>query len=53
MRARLFEPFVSTKRNGTGLGLSVSNEIMKAHGGSIEIAGAKGQGACIRVIFPI
>lgn len=33
--ATLFEPFVTTKRNGTGLGLSVTREIIVAHGGTI------------------
>jgi signal transduction histidine kinase len=33
--ATLFEPFVTTKRNGTGLGLSVTREIILAHGGTI------------------
>ena len=37
-RARLFEPFYTTKPGGTGLGLAVSQVIARAHGGAIEVA---------------
>ncbi len=53
MRARVFEPFVSTKQGGTGLGLSVSYGIISAHGGSLDLLSERGPGACFRVMLPI
>jgi len=53
MRGRIFEPFVSTKQGGTGLGLSVSYGIVSAHGGSLDLVPDRGNGACFRVILPI
>ena len=52
-RGRIFEPFVSTKEGGTGLGLSVSYGIIAAHGGNLDLAPDRGPGACFRVILPV
>ena len=49
----LFEPFSSTKDNGSGLGLSVSYGIVSAHGGYLEYVGGNEQGAIFRVILPV
>jgi len=51
--SRIFEPFVSTKEGGTGLGLSVSYGIIAAHGGSLDLVPDRGPGACFRVILPV
>ena len=53
MRGRIFEPFVSSKEGGTGLGLSVSYGIISAHGGSLDLVPNRGTGACFKIILPI
>jgi len=49
----IFEPFVSTKEGGTGLGLAVSYGIISAHGGSLELLADHGPGACFRISIPV
>lgn len=51
-RASLFEPFTTSKANGTGLGLAVSRRIVEGHGGSIEVGESELGGACFRVLLP-
>ena len=52
-RSRIFEPFYSTKeRQGIGLGLAMVNNIVKAHGGSIEVESAPGSGSSFRMTLP-
>ncbi len=50
--AHIFEPFYSTKEGGTGLGLTVSYNIVTAHGGSLELVANNKPGACFRVYLP-
>jgi signal transduction histidine kinase len=52
-RSRIFEPFVSTKEAGTGLGLSVSYGIVSAHGGNLDLVPEREPGACFRVTIPV
>jgi signal transduction histidine kinase len=49
---RLFEPFFSTKKGGTGLGLSLSRQIVQAHGGRLEVEKAAEHGARFRITLP-
>lgn len=48
----VFEPFVTTKTHGTGLGLSVARAIVQAHGGRIEAEPAQGGGTVVRITLP-
>ena len=48
--AHLFEPFVTTKTNGTGLGLALVAKIIGDHGGVIEFEA--GQGTTVRILMP-
>jgi two-component system nitrogen regulation sensor histidine kinase NtrY len=44
-RARLFEPYVTTRAKGTGLGLPIVKKIVEEHGGSLHLEDAEGRGA--------
>jgi PAS domain S-box-containing protein len=48
----LFEPFFTTKPKGTGLGLYITHDIVKRHGGSLTVQSAPGQGATFTVELP-
>jgi len=50
---KIFEPFFSTKGDGTGLGLAVSCGIVENHKGSIRVFSEPDQGARFVVEFPI
>lgn len=51
-QAHIFEPFFSTKDGGTGLGLTVSYNIVTAHGGTLEYVSDDNPGTCFRVYLP-
>jgi two-component system NtrC family sensor kinase len=52
-RARLFEPFHTTKPKGTGLGLAVSASLARAHGGTLAPVDSGGPGACFELSLPV
>jgi signal transduction histidine kinase len=52
-RENIFEPFFSTKEGGTGLGLTVSYNIVTAHGGTLDLIPGRGPGACFRLFLPM
>jgi len=52
IRARVFDPFVSTKRDGVGLGLVNAKAVVESHGGSIELFAAEPKGTCARITMP-
>lgn len=48
---RLFEPFYTARHDGTGLGMTLVEKIVAAHGGSIEVFSEKGKGTTVRIGF--
>lgn len=50
---RAFEPLFSTKRFGTGLGLTIARQIIEQHGGTAELASRIGRGTSARIRLPL
>jgi signal transduction histidine kinase len=55
LRAQVFDPFFTTKKRGqgTGLGLAIVAQIVRNHGGSVELESAEGQGTRVTVRWPL
>jgi len=55
VKARIYEPFFTTKDvgEGTGLGLSIAYSIVEKHHGTIEVDSVPGEGSAFRVILPL
>jgi signal transduction histidine kinase len=51
-KARIFDPFFTRKPDGTGMGLSISRQIVEKHGAVMELDSAQGEGTTFRLIFP-
>ena len=49
---KIYEPFYTTKRCGTGLGVSLSKEIISAHNGTIEYTSEVGNGTNVKITLP-
>jgi len=50
---QIFEPFFSTREEGTGLGLTVSRNVIEHHGGDISVQSAPGEGTTFTVWLPV
>jgi nitrogen fixation/metabolism regulation signal transduction histidine kinase len=48
----IFIPFFTTRENGSGIGLSLSKQIMSSHGGTIRVTSEEGNGAAFYLYFP-
>ena len=53
LREEIFNPFVTTKKTGVGLGLSIVSKIVDGHHGSIHVENAAGGGAVFTIFFPL
>jgi signal transduction histidine kinase len=49
---KIMEPFFTTKSQGTGLGLSVCSQVIRLHGGRIEVSSSKNKGSVFTLIIP-
>ena len=54
IKEKIFQPFFTTKPtgSGTGLGLSLSYDIVKAHGGEIKVESKEGKGTEFVIVLP-
>ncbi|HYT83938.1 MAG TPA: HAMP domain-containing sensor histidine kinase [Gemmatimonadales bacterium] len=52
LRGRVFEPYFTTKADGTGLGLSLVRQTLEAHRGTIAVTETPGGGATFAIVFP-
>lgn len=51
--SRMFDPYVTTKKSGTGLGLLVVRRIVREHGGEIDIVNDEGRGITLTIRLPL
>ncbi|MBN2443306.1 MAG: PAS domain S-box protein [Spirochaetales bacterium] len=51
--SRIFEPYFTTKENGTGMGLAAAYGSIKQHGGTINVKSESGKGTCFSVFLPL
>jgi len=53
IKDRVMEPFFTTRKNGTGLGLAVVNETVSSHNGKFDIQSEAGNGSCFIIKLPV
>ncbi len=51
-RDNIFVPFFTTKHKGTGIGLSVSRQIIRAHHGELRVSSEENRGTTFEIILP-
>ncbi len=51
--SHIFDPFISTKEDGSGLGLNIAQQVINAHNGSIDVASKEGEGCTFTISLPI
>jgi nitrogen fixation/metabolism regulation signal transduction histidine kinase len=49
---KAWQPFFTTKTYGIGLGLTLAEKIIKAHGGQLDLIAAQGAGICATISLP-
>lgn len=52
-RQRMFDPFFTTRRTGTGLGLAVVHQIVEQHGGTVDVGSEEGKGTTVTLSLPV
>jgi signal transduction histidine kinase len=50
---KIFQPYFTTKDVGIGLGLAITERIIKEHGGEIQVASIRGTGTTFTVLLPL
>ncbi|HFE52050.1 MAG TPA: hypothetical protein ENK07_01330, partial [Bacteroidetes bacterium] len=53
VRRKIFQPFFTTKPTGVGMGLPISDGIVRAHGGRMTVRSAPGRGTEVRIYLPL
>jgi two-component system sensor histidine kinase FlrB len=53
LQQQIFDPFYTTRTQGTGLGLAVVKAVATAHGGDVQLESKAGQGSTFKVILPV
>lgn len=53
VKSKIFEPYFTTRDNGTGLGLTLVYKIIKEHGGDIEVNSKEHQGTSFQIYLPL
>ncbi|MCZ6525130.1 MAG: ATP-binding protein [Gammaproteobacteria bacterium] len=53
VRDKIFEPFYTTRSEGTGLGLAVAEAVIRSHGGKIKLSAPSGKGTCFQITLPL